>query len=330
MTGTNENTQTTAPLAAPAEGTSTPAATTAPTNTDAPSSSTRKDDRDAWITPEVGKAMAFDPFTPAGEELNPNTTNVNGSPAADGGANGTQPASVTQAPATNGGAPVATAPVQSEAERLLAENAKLLNAVLTTPVSPTQSAEKTANPQPKAPDIPAYDYTIPDQLIAAMSSEDPNERKKGTAMLIKGVAQGIHKTIIEGVNSQLQQLVQNLPAIITQHTQHIQQAQTVETDFYGKFPQLKHEQLRPLVAKVAEGIMKEKKQTSWTPELRDAIGAKVIELVRSAVPATAAVATPQPAAAPQPAMFGGNSAVNNPRALNSGKPTQQDHMADIL
>ncbi len=325
---TTENpTATAAPAAQPAAAPSpSPAASPAPS-----ADASRAADRDTWLTPEVSAAMEFDPFTPAGEEVAPpTTTNANGSPAADGG-QPAQPASVTQAPAQVGGTP----PVQSETDRLLAENNRILNAVLSAP-QPTQAGQGGEQPnQPQDPltSVPGYEYNIPDQLVAAMASEDPGERKKATAMLVKGVAQGVHQTITTAVRGELQRLQQALPAMIAQYMQHSQISSTVESDFYGKFPNLKHDQLRPLVARVTGEIMQREKLQAWSPELRDRVGNTVIELLRNAaqmangVPAVAAAPV---VVQPQPAMFGGNTAVGSPRAANGAVKSQQDHMTDIL
>lgn len=297
---------------------------------------------DSWITDDVRKAMDFDPFTPAGEEVVvPPQSGANAS--ADGGANGSQPASGGNAPnpASGSGTPAGSQPAQQPAQQpaaqpavdpvaaALAEQTRLLQQVVQGQQAPggQPQGQQPAQPQDPLATVPEYDYQIPDQLVVALNSEDPVERKAALAATIKGVAQGIHRTVAQAVVQRLTQLEQSIPNSIQSRMVQAQQAQTVMTDFYGKFPQLNTPQLRQLVKTVAEEHMKAIPNVQWSPELRDAIGAKVLGVVSSIMP-QGQVGAPAPVQAP--VMFGGTGANQSPRVQHSGPKTQADHMADIM
>lgn len=298
---------------------------------------------DSWITDDVRKAMDFDPFTPAGEEVQvPPQSGANAS--ADGGANGSQPASGNPAvsnPASGSGTPAGSQPAQQPAQQpaaqpavdpvaaAIAEQTRLLQQVVQGQQTQGQQPAAQTQQQPQDPlaVMPDYDYQIPDQLVVALNSEDPAERKAALAATIKGVAQGIHRTVAQAVVARLVQLEQSIPNSIQGRMEQAQQAQTVMQDFYGKFPQLNTPQLRQLVKTVAAEHLSSIPNAQWSPEMRDAIGAKVLGVLTSIAPQA------QPAAQPAqaPAMFGGSAAAaQSPRAQHPGPRTQQDHMADIM
>lgn len=290
------------------------------------------DTSESWVTPEVRKAMDFDPFTPPEDESDPSpidATPTEGSPSADGGGTASQPASVTQAAGQPSGSPTQ---VPDELAQLREQNQRLLNAVLAQQQSQGQGQTQAQKPEGQKPQdslavIPEYNYNIPDAIVSAMASEDPTERKGALAALIKGVAQGIHQTISQAFVQRLTELESGIPNVIGNYAKVAEQQKAVADDFYTKFPQLRGTpELRRFVMSVAESHMRETNQLQWSAKVRDEIGAKVIGMLQGAVPQPAA-GKAAPAAAP--AMFGG-SANGNPRAAKTGPKTQADFMADVF
>lgn len=284
-------------------------------------------ERPSWVTDDVQNAMNFDPFTPAGDEVEVPSPEGQQAPG-----EGTQAQPPSQTPAVPPGgtpAPAGTqpAPISPEIQAILDQNRALVEQVsqLTAGQKPGGQPQEQP-PQDVFAQMPEYIYELPDPLMVSLNSEDPVERKRAMTHLIRGVAQGIHKTVLGVVAQRLTQLETAIPSNIQQRMAHAETARTVHTDFYGKFPQLNNPVLLPVVKQIAEAHMKETGQTHWSPELRDAIGQKVLQVLAGVVPA-AAPAAPKPAAAP--AMFGGNAPQGRP-APKTGPKTQQDHMADIF
>jgi hypothetical protein len=85
-----------------------------------------------------------------------------------------------------------------------------------------------------------------------------------------------------------------------------QQAETIDRDFYGTYPQLNQPALRQVVATVARDVIASRgNDGSWNPALRDAIAQRVFGLLQATQGgqpgAPAAFAPPAaPAPAPQP------------------------------
>lgn len=294
-----------------------------------------KENSRAWVTPEVQKAMDFDPFTPAGDELNPNPpAKTEGGSPTEGTTTVVQPASqpVVQ-PIPNGGTPQATG-ADAELKELRETNQRLLNAVLSSqqpkPGAQANGSETPQNGQPQETDpfkaMPNYEFNLHDQLITQMNSENPVERKQAIGLLVKGVAQGIHATVMQQVAVAVQNLQKTLPQQMQASLTQQQQSQAVESDFYGKFPQLKTKELRSVVGQVFQDLSASGKYSEWNAQLRDDVGAEVIRRLTGILPAAASAPTP----APQPAMFGGTSAAGQQRTAGSGPKTQLDHMNDVF
>jgi len=287
-------------------------------------------ERPSWVTEDVKKAMDFDPFTPAGDE-----TQV---PAADGTqppAEGApaQPVSqqTVQPPSGTPPATAAAPQISPEVQAILEQNRQLVEKLAQVHGQKPGQTQGT-QPQPEADQdpfatTPEYLYELPDALMVSLNSEDPGERKKAMTHLIRGVAQGIHQTVVKAVSTRLTQLQREIPQSVTQKLQYQQQASAVQQDFYGKYPQLNNPAIQPMVKQIAEQHMKATGQETWTPKLRDEIGAKAIQMLASVLNTNPPPAAP--ASNQAPAMFGGNATAARP-SLKTGPKTQQDHMADIF
>lgn len=284
-----------------------------------------------WITDDVRKAMEFDPFTPESDEVKTNSAQGTGSPSVEGGtAQPAQPTSDPTQPSQPSGAPT-TQPVDVNTFAT-----ELLNAVKagTAPAQPAKS-ETSETAQDPWEVVPDYTYTLPPQLAAAMSSEDPGERQKATLALMQGVSATVHQQVVKQVGTIVKNMQQALPNLINQTMQAERFRQSVAQDFYGKYPKLNVPQLYPIVAKISAEVMKEKKINSWTAELRDETARRVVAMIQqitgTVVDLGGANANPNPAPQVpqnQPVMFNGSGA---PRVENaSGSKTQVDHMADIF
>jgi hypothetical protein len=167
-------------------------------------------------------------------------------------------------------------------------------------------------------EVPAYDFTIPQPLAQALSSDDPNERLRATGLLIKGTAQAVHRTLVQSMREETARV---LPSLVGAMIQQQAQSRAIYDDFYGAYPMLNRQELYPVVAQTAMQLANARGYRGWTPEfkkdLADAVhailrqvgGVPVIQPAPTAVPAPTPPAPPaisQPGArpaAPQPSEF---------------------------
>lgn len=194
------------------------------------------------------------------------------------------PVQGAQPPAQNGHIPLAD--LQASIERLASTVAQ--------GQQPTQPA---VDPIEQV-DIPSYALPIPDQLITHLQSQNPAEFRQGVQALVQGTLQHAHKAIVVAMRREIGRFLPE--AIGMQVRQHTEQ-QRVFNDFYGKFPQLGNPALRPLVVHVGQQVASEMRaagqNVAWNEQLRDAIGARVMQMLTGLVPQAAA----QPAAPAAPA-----------------------------
>lgn len=128
--------------------------------------------------------------------------------------------------------------------------------------------------------VPDYAFQIPDQLLGLIDSEDLNDRRQGFAAMAQGVAQSVHKTVMEQAVSLNQNSQADLPKMMTQIVQQYMVAQEVYKDFYrDEYAILNKPELHGLVQNVASQVFKETKAQQWSPELRATIGARVLGIL---------------------------------------------------
>lgn len=106
------------------------------------------------------------------------------------------------------------------------------------------------------------------------------------------------------IRKEMQEQFKAVPVVVQRMMETRTTHQDVVKDFYGKFPQLNTPELRTLVANVTPTVMKELGAQSWTEQVRDAVGTRVLNALMGAVPKPAPAPTPPPR---QPAVFGGTT-----------------------
>lgn len=202
------------------------------------------------------------------------------------------PAAQTVTEPVSAPAPEAVAPSQ-EVQTQLADVVSSLQAIAASH-QPATSEVPTAEPTSDVP-VPDYAYTVPDELVVAIRSDDPAEVKNGLGGLMQGLSQIIHRQVmtaaIEHVRSAVPELVQN-----RESTQQFQR--NVFGDFYSEanYADLNRPELRPVVTTIAKPIMEaaiagghlteQNFATNW-PVVRKAIGDKVRAALQSSAPRVA-------------------------------------------
>lgn len=146
-----------------------------------------------------------------------------------------------------------------------------------------QGAGQQQRPQqPAGPDFGRIQ--IPPQVIQAMENEDPAMRAQGYQAFAGGVGNLIYSQMQHSMQQQIQQLTQTMPQIVQEHFASTERRQHVEHDFYSNYPQLNTPHLRPLVMRTAAELLRETGANGWTPEIRDALGQRVLQMFQQALP----------------------------------------------
>lgn len=184
--------------------------------------------------------------------------------------------------------------------------------------------------EPKAEEIPVPEYFlhVPDEVMGRIGSEDPQERKLGVQQLLSGSLKTVHsemrKEVREAFGTTFQKI---LPAMIQNAIQQYNTSKEVFSDFYGTYSQFNKDELRPLVVKTAEAVMKQQKKSAWDAEVRDAVANTLattlgIQLQKGG----------KPAPAKAPAKPSGNKQVVNAKGSRGGSPTKTlaDEVQDLM
>ncbi len=210
------------------------------------------------------------------------------------------PAAAPVTPPT-GAVPPAEPPAPAPAPDPALEAMRVQNELLTQTLQRMQQpAEPVSDPAAAAaPAVPPYNFNVPDELLAHMRSEDPNEVRTGLAAFAQGVAQTVHRTVMQEFTDQMGSVV---PQYVQQSVSSVQQQQEVFNDFYQVNKDLNLPELRPLVVSVAQQVASETGANAWSPQLRDAIASRVRGVLRGNAPPPVA-----PTPAPPPASFGGSA-----------------------
>lgn len=303
---------------APAPAPSAPVATEAAPQTPSPSEAVR-----AYMG---GDFSALDPFAapPPGGETPADVA--------------VQPAPGTgQQPVAAPGTGPQPAPAADPREALLARMAELQaqQAAIQQQMVQAQAGGAQGAPAAPPPD-PLASFSvplgaIPDQLLAGMTSEDPNARRAAVSSLAQGLANQSAVTAIRYVEQKLGPVLnQVLPAAIRNIAAQVYQEQVNSAAganaFYATNPDLNHPDLHPVVEMVAQRLVPQMTR-GWTPEAQRMVAEETRRVLRT----FAGSPTMPPAAAlsPAPGMVGG-AGVSPPRPNPSGPLTDEALMRETL
>lgn len=125
---------------------------------------------------------------------------------------------------------------------------------------------------------PEYDFELPDKLIEALSSQDPNQFKVGLTAFAKGVANAVHQQMYSHLQKVYNPRFESMPEQIMSALQAKTNAKAIHDDFYGKYPEFNKEPLKPVIKQIAEQVAKDLNITDYNEKLRDAIALKAREL----------------------------------------------------
>lgn len=208
----------------------------------------------------------------------------------------TQPAPVPGQPAPVPGVP-APPPQPTAIEQTLLQQGQTLAALA------------AAQRQPAAPPVDArqaliqqYTHDVPDDVLNALGSDDPGQRRAGIQAIMTASGVRTHMVVQQLMGQAFQALEQRIMQTV-QRTQATQTQQTdMQRDFYGRYPALNDPMIKPVVVQAAQLLLREQPHLAqaggYTPQLGDAIA----QFIAQRAPALAALINPQqPAPTPQPA-----------------------------
>jgi hypothetical protein len=154
--------------------------------------------------------------------------------------------------------------------------------------------------------IPDYTVRIPDKLLDMLRSENPEEHRQGLAAVVQGTAQTVHRQVMTAAIAHVNETV---PLLIQTQIGNTQTQAAVAQDFYTTYPQYNNPAAITLVVNEAAALAAETGISSWSPEFRDAVAARVDQVIQGFRPT---------AGAPAPAKAGGTAPAGKPPAMSGG------------
>lgn len=223
--------------------------------------------------PSLQEILQFDPFPSGGEGGDPPA----GDPPPSGGTPPPAPSDeenqedVLQTGGEEPPAPpppVPPTPVsRQDLEQLISRQTEVITRATTPPA-----------PQPQAPQN-RFNLGVPDALVNALRSEDPQQFTNGVGALINGLANHLWNEMSAHLKTQMEELTNSVPRYIDSYASQARQQEDVARDFYGTYPQLDSPMLKTMVQTVGSQIAQEWAQSgrslSWSPQLRDEIANRI-------------------------------------------------------
>lgn len=203
----------------------------------------------------------------------------------------------------------------------------------------TQSQSQGQTPQgqgPQTPDIPPYEFEIPEEIMRLVDSDDERDRRVGMKRLLQGYARAIHKTVREHELPGIERLIkENIPQSPQTSQANPQQelARRIEEDYFSNFPDLKDPKIQAVNTQAWNEVMHSLhaqgynvQELRWTPELRNRVGERARAIVRGMGGSTPQSTQPQPAprsaprrAPAQPGGGGGTRPASGPEMTEEEK-----------
>lgn len=316
--------------ATPAAGETTPAAEATPAAETTPAAP--EVDESTPISQErVREIMNFDPFaegmegdTEAGSTEEPAGSQA-GTQATETATQAAEREAQEAAAAAAGATPVATPPVVDPTARAIQEQTELLRKQM--------ALQQPAAGTPEEEAVPSYMFNLNDELVNAIRSENPAHTKQALTHIINQIGTIVHKNVRDEYRGFVGTAVQDY---VQRHAQTQRVQSEVETDFYGKYPEMNTASGRLAVSAAADEVLKEPGNAgTWSEVIRDKIAARAKENARILAGLPAGGQTPAPAVVPAQ-----NTLKSRPKPPAQTTPTtrpaaqrpegQADDVADTL
>jgi hypothetical protein len=233
-----------------------------------------------------------------------------GAGAGEAEAKASAPAGEAPPPADPAGTPLVEAPARAEGEGddvlagLRQQVQQFLSKAPKEQAAPEAPRAEAVQQQPEAPKEAkpgegakpqGYNLHVPDQILAAMESDDREVRRQGMGALVNGMMNILARDFAQALTYVKEELGKELPKeAATRATAEVQQ-QRIREDFYSAFPKIK--ELVTAMPAIEGSIWQQVYETGqkmgqkqWTPEFRDGVGAMIHLALGIPVPMKAAAA----------------------------------------
>ncbi len=154
-----------------------------------------------------------------------------------------------------------------------------------------QAQQRQAQPQEAQQQALLYDFKIPVETLSKVYSENVEERAAGLAQIMQGTAIAVHRNLTQIMNQYAQH---EIPRVIQGHMELQQAKQSIHNDFYGTYPELNREELKPLVLQVAQQVLQETGLNGWSNKVRDLTAQKVKSVIQGVIGKTGQSAAAAP------------------------------------
>jgi len=161
-----------------------------------------------------------------------------------------------------------------------------------------QPGQPGSSPEEETP--PQYGFVIPDQLGAALTSENPQEVLQGITVLVNSLAANIHKALRQEYSGRLATMRSEIESAV-RAPQIAAQKEQMQNEYFTDFPQHKNPLIQPILEQTASELAAQFPGAVWDANYRAALGSRVnAKLLQLGVPTGAPAPTPAPTA-PTPA-----------------------------
>lgn len=143
-----------------------------------------------------------------------------------------------------------------------------------------------------------YTFNINPKLYEGLFSAEATQEDRIQCLqaYASGIATTVHNRVLESLGSWTKQNFEAVPRVvqmlIQQNSRATQTGADIRQDFYSKNPDLKRQELYPLLKATIQTVQKETKATAWTPQFAD----KVASRMRGILAGYAQASKPQAAA----------------------------------
>jgi len=258
---------------------------------------------------DVEALMRLDPFAPhdepSGQSQEPAKKPADATPAATANSDGGQ----TSEPGKEEPKPVETPQAATEAGKTkdeeiaaLAKELAQLKQQMQQQQQQPQAKPEPKQEEPKEEPLPNYVLDVPDQILAAMNSEDPTERKHGVQALIAGVGGYIHRQVRQELEAREKRILESIAPRVEAVQGAKEAKRAIFEDFYVKrYPELNKPEFYPIVQAVLPQVLQELGANGYNPQVADALGKRLKALLRLETPQAPQGTRPtgQPANIPQ-------------------------------
>ncbi len=211
----------------------------------------------------VDKVLSFDPFSEESKAQAAEEQPVETEEKVVSGEAPTEEEPVAASPSTE------EAPAETPEMKLLREHNAFLQTQLSAPPAPEPTPEQVKVEEAKDA-IPSYQFQLEDALLMAIGSEDQAEMRRGLSFLVSQIGQAVHTNLRKEYRTHTADAIQSY---VTRHAEDKTQSETIQSDFYGKFPEYNNDVGRMIVGQAGTAYYAKHNVTGWSPEVRDGIAA---------------------------------------------------------